>query len=660
MRVSPALLVLYIAVSYHHVTPINPANQHCVSDPYHATFNCLNYESTYHLTRACDCVVYQSYGLSKGCFQSPNHPEFYPPNINCILYSFIGDSFEFIELQFIAFDLKMPDPSGRCNDFLRIYQNLERPEVNEHSVHDLEFCGGYGSIQNTVYSAGRSMVLEFHSDFRLGRPGNYTGFKGNFQFLDKRNYTTTGTRVDDRSCVYDFHSNSSHTSGRFFSPFYPQNYRPNTACRYRFFGQQGEIVKIVFTNIQLHHIDTSSHYYSCLDSPDVITVYDGMDEKAAILATYCDVHNSEEVISQNNLAVVAFKSDDHYEKQGFAATYVFQNRTPGTRIPKFHKSTNYSYPPCNENHESRNNKSGTISSPNYPEPYSKDIRCEYNFTGSGRERIQLKFLHMDLQYPRGDPTTVVECTTSDDAVTVYVMINGQKEKLNTWCGRKLPPMLMSSQHSMIVEFRSTSSEKTVTGFLAQYSFVSNFGILEGQQDNRGTCSFNYQSSVKQSGEIMSPNYNGLYPRNTECHYLFYGRGNERVHIVFVEFDVDGMTPRCEESTESDYVSFSNFAESEDRKMTRFCGTNSGDTREIWSDGPFFRVIFKSNEIYDSTGFLAHYQFKAEEVEEPGNPDPEQKRTVGNSDRAGYSHTMPVTSLILACLSLCWIQQISLL
>ncbi|CAG5131490.1 unnamed protein product, partial [Candidula unifasciata] len=69
------------------------------------------------------------------------------------------------------------------------------------------------------------------------------------------NYITTGTRVEGTKCIYDFYSNSSHHSGKFFSPYYPQNYKPNSACRYRFFARPGERVRILFTNIQLHHID---------------------------------------------------------------------------------------------------------------------------------------------------------------------------------------------------------------------------------------------------------------------------------------------------------------------------------------------------------------------------------------------------------------------
>ena len=57
------------------------------------------------------------------------------------------------------------------------------------------------------------------------------------------------------------------------------------------------------------------------------------------------------------------------------------------------------------------------------------------------------------------------------------------------------------------------------------------------------CVFNYQSVSEPDGHIISPNYPGLYPRNTECHYFFYGHALETVHITFLFFDVDGIAPR---------------------------------------------------------------------------------------------------------------------
>ena len=45
-------------------------------------------------------------------------------------------------------------------------------------------------------------------------------------------------------------------------------------------------------------------------------------------------------------------------------------------------------------------------------------------------------------------------------------------------------------------------------------------------------------------------------------------------------------------------------------MKRFCGREeAGAIKEVSSDGDFFRVTFKSNEIYDTVGFDAFYQFR---------------------------------------------------
>ena len=69
--------------------------------------------------------------------------------------------------------------------------------------------------------------------------------------------------------------------------------------------------------------------------------------------------------------------------------------------------------------------------------------------------------------------------------------------------------------------------------------------------------------------------------------------------------------RCLEGTQSDYVIFSNFnVNLIDRKMSPLCGTAviTGRTVEI-SDGNFFRVSFKSNDVFDATGFSAYYEFR---------------------------------------------------
>lgn len=57
------------------------------------------------------------------------------------------------------------------------------------------------------------------------------------------------------------------------------------------------------------------------------------------------------------------------------------------------------------------------------------------------------------------------------------------------------------------------------------------------------CAFSFRGQLSPNGTFMSPNFPGKYPRKTECHYLFLGLDNERVHITFPVFDVEGITPK---------------------------------------------------------------------------------------------------------------------
>ena len=56
------------------------------------------------------------------------------------------------------------------------------------------------------------------------------------------------------------------------------------------------------------------------------------------------------------------------------------------------------------------------------------------------------------------------------------------------------------------------------------------------------CGFVFRSETTTNGTFTSPNFPGLYPRNTECHYLFYGVENEGIYITFPYFDVEGIAP----------------------------------------------------------------------------------------------------------------------
>lgn len=137
------------------------------------------------------------------------------------------------------------------------------------------------------------------------------------------------------------------------------------------------------------------------------------------------------------------------------------------------------------------------------------------------------------------------------------------EKIDSFCGNTLPKPVMSNGPRLKLEFQSLYASRYSRGFKATYSFTeskskivnrnlfnwvikivlfADFGIKSGNQLPEYPCAFVFHSNESRNGFFHSPNYPGFYPRDTECHYFFYGNPNEKVHLHFTYFDVEGVLP----------------------------------------------------------------------------------------------------------------------
>ncbi|RWS30170.1 suppressor of lurcher protein 1-like protein [Leptotrombidium deliense] len=583
------------------------------------------------LGASCQCIVYvETYGKEYGVFTSPNWPTPYDDNIQCLLYTFLAKSDQIIEITFDEFDVQKTSLDCIYGDFVKLYLHLNESAINEESSWNEVLCGKIADIEQTHYSADSSLIFEFHSDWRNA---NNTGFRGTYRFLNKRLFETDGERAANSRCNYRFESLSSignftsalvkNVKGKFFSPQYPSTYPKGIRCSYAFFGQTFERVKLVFEHLRLQRSDVS-----CLNSPDVIYVHDGSDKSSPVIGQLCNTNAFVELVSTGPNLYIEFVSRSHFPGQGFKGKYLFEslsnanNKVNSDNVPSTVAITD-----CNFWFSSDTNKNGTFSSPNFPNPYPQNSHCVYNFHGRGKERVQIMFTEFSVYKPedtqRDSFVFIIPlhkqsiCNEKHffllgnscdgaDVVMVFITINGQKERVDNLCGDELPQQLMSNGPSITVEFKSLHSSHISRGFQANYKFVTNFGISTGTQDPQSVCGFNFRSTERSNGSFTSPNYPGLYPRDTECHYFFYGNQSEKVHITFAYFDVEGVTP-CTTETASDYVEFSNY-KSVDRKIPRHCGLKK--PRTIDSDGDFFRVTFKSNDRFDGTGFEAFYQFRS--------------------------------------------------
>ncbi|XP_076357775.1 suppressor of lurcher protein 1-like isoform X1 [Tachypleus tridentatus] len=559
------------------------------------------------INAGCRCVEFDTtYGKDYGVFTSPNWPIPYDENINCLLYTFIGQEDELIEITFDEFDVQKSNIECRYVDYVKLYLHLTEPAVNEFSQENFILCGKLSDVETTHYSASQYLMFEFHSDWRRG---NNTGFRGTFRFLSKSLFQTDGEPLQGSECEYQFLSgNGSHGNGRFYSPLYPSIYPKNILCAYHFMGVHSERVHLLFEYARLQSGDLS-----CLFNADKIVVHDGKDRHGTVIGEICNRASFMEVVSSGPDLYVEFISSSHFPGQGFRATYEFEKKhhnqglnIPSTEPEKSDSTTSAltTQTPDQAHHmwiSSDVSRNGTISSPNYPKPYTSNVHYSYSFSSRGKERVQIIFTDFDLFMP----FTINRKCEGVDNLVAFININGERRWIDRFCGRTIPPQLMANGPFMTLEFQSLDSTTSARGFHAIYRFVTNFGINVGSQDNQSVCGYVFNSWETSNGSFTSPNYPGLYPRDSECHYFFYGRDTERVHISFTYFDVEGVTP-CTMDTASDYVEFSNFRKV-DMGVHRHCGIQK--PKKIKSDGNFFRVTFKSNNRFDGTGFEAFYHFR---------------------------------------------------
>ncbi|ESO13111.1 hypothetical protein HELRODRAFT_188109 [Helobdella robusta] len=292
---------------------------------------------------------------------------------------------------------------------------------------------------------------------------------------------------------------------------------------------------------------------------------------------------------------------------------------------------------------------GHLTVPVFTKTCTSDVKVVYTFEGVADQRVQLTLNNVSLGWDDTEHDTVNQCETGD-FIKVHVFVGRSKQELTNVCGNRTFLKFMSTDNTMELEYVKRSSTKILgPAFSANYKFVTNFGITTGIQNKNQPnikCMFEYFSSQGNNGTFSSPNYPGYYPRNTECHYIFHGSQHERIYISFKYFDVEGHS-NCKDGTQSDYVELSNFnIPLVDRKMDRLCGTDVVSKRkEISSDGNFFRVTFKSDDVYDGEGFEAAYQFR--KISSDQHMLPRGEKMVGRTSVLKSSYILLSISLLIS-------------
>ncbi|PAA71232.1 hypothetical protein BOX15_Mlig015741g1 [Macrostomum lignano] len=349
-------------------------------------------------------------------------PRAYPLSVSCLLYVFVAADNQIVRLKFERFELK-PRIDGRCHDYVRLFLNSATAELSSEDRPSHELCGA-DLPQAEFYSSGRVLMLEFHS--RLS-PAYQTadsikvfqGFKGSFSFEPAGQYKTDGALVGGSTCDYEFHSEGGATSGRFFSPGYPQNYPPGILCAYRFVARPGERVRLDFHRVSLGGRPNASRCLDGrLDDKDIMVVTGGEQRDAPLLArftSYCDARAKEQVVSPAGYLLLRFEANsDDVTGQGFAGRFGFvamhrlQPTAPigyGLGAPRSGPGTDKDLFNYTMHFDSRRQRQGVIASLHFPNAYPKLCRITYQFTGQPGETVRVSFESFQLdEGPTGSCT----------------------------------------------------------------------------------------------------------------------------------------------------------------------------------------------------------------------------------------------------------------
>lgn len=546
--------------------------------------------------------------LGSNRIESPNYPQFYLPNKECIWrISTVTNSQ--VAIEFSSFDL---EPHMNCRrDFVEV-----RDGDSFKSRLIGKYCGN--SLPPILASTSNKMFIRFSSD----GSGQGRGFSAAlYQEIDECKLSAHGCeqncintldgyscacrlgyklRSDMKTCEINCGGIINATNGTIESPAFPNAYPANEECIWEIVSNDPYRIVLNFTHFELegsHLVQEECDY----DSVRISSKYrDGRMNQQAV---YCSNLLPPSITSETSTMRITFKSDRVVQKSGFSATFstVIDRcaiRNGGCQ-QKCRSTIDWVECSCKTGfilHENGLNcipggcryeiatPDGVIHSPNYPSNYSKNTNCIWHFKAIHGHRPLLEFQNFDIE---GD----YEC--SNDFLSVYIAVDTLKRfftntetfTLGTFCGSNLPTPISSPSDDLYMTFKTDNSVQR-QGFVLKHSTVCGGHFI-------ASTTTKYIYSHARYGDTF-------YDHHTSCDWIILTKQpDQRIHLAFQEFDVES-----EKACSFDFVDLYEERDSRDWVMYgRFCGTQL-NLEVVTSRRLLLR--FRSDETVRRKGFIVSY------------------------------------------------------
>ncbi|CAH1989272.1 unnamed protein product [Acanthoscelides obtectus] len=220
--------------------------------------------------------------------------------------------------------------------------------------------------------------------------------------------------------------------------------------------------------------------------------------------------------------------------------------------------------------------SGSITSPNYPDIYPKNTKCEWLIEVAYGYSIEIEFQELEVET---EPSCIY------DHVKIYNGMDNTYTLLTTVCHQRKSTIVSSTGNFMFIEFQSDYS-LSGRGFKANYSAIPT------------TCGGKF---VATEGVITSPNYPQNYNKNETCEWMIDVDESHSVELVFEDVDLL-LSNNCT----FNYVKVFDGPSAAYPVLATVCGqTTPNKTFRSTYNNMF--VEFVSHELVTTKGFRAKYR-----------------------------------------------------
>ncbi|KAL1489387.1 hypothetical protein ABEB36_014292 [Hypothenemus hampei] len=554
---------------------------------------------------------------TEGHLESPNYPEDYQPNKECIWRITVPENHQ-VALKFQSFDVENHD--NCVYDYVEIRNGitLDSPIIKVH-------CGQ--KVPADVISKSNKMLLKFVSDGSVQKGGFSAIIMKEYDECSKVDHgcaqlcvNTLGSYTCACRIGYELHSDRKNCedacgglieapNGTITSPSFPDLYPVNKNCTWEIVAQPKYRITLNFTHFDLEGNNHPQHQQQECEY-DRVEVFSKMkDGRGKRHGSYCGTKAPNMITSESNVLKVTFYSDTSVQKTGFAAVFFSDMdecakdhgncqheciNTLGSYICTCHNGyiLHENGRDCKEGGCKYEITApvGSLGSPNYPDYYPAKKDCVWHFSTTPGHRVRVIFMFFELESHQ-------DC--SYDHVDFYDGSSPEAPTLGRFCGSKLPHMIVASGNQLYMTFRSDASIQR-NGFSASHSTVCG-GMLKATLEKK---------HIYSHAKFGTANYDNM----ADCDWTIEAPTGYNVRLSFLTFDIEE-----EKDCGYDYVEIFSGLDASGPSYGKYCGTRK--PTEIISPNEALLLRFKSDDTMVSSGFSVVYEsessYSGEEEEEEG-------------------------------------------